>query len=83
MPERIRHLPLISLEQLMAFAPSTAFYLYLYSVALILSYFALEYSTGDSDNVQTWAWCFHFYIFLRIKSMGARACFYLLNPVRS
>lgn len=67
----------------MASAPSVAFCLYLYSVALILSYFALEDSTGDSYNVQTWAWYFHFFVFLRIKSMSACECFYLLNPVRS
>lgn len=70
----------------MASAPSTEYHLYLYSVALILSYFALESFIGDSDNipdVQTLAWYFHFYLFLRIKSMSACACFYLLNPVRS
>lgn len=81
-----RHPSITSLEQLMASAPSTEYNLYLYSIALILSYFALEYFIGDSDNisnVQTLAWCFHFYVFLRMKSMSACACFYLLNPVRS
>lgn len=70
----------------MASAPSTEYHLYLYFVALILSYFVLEDFIGDSDNIPnvlTLAWYFHFYVFLRIKSMRARACFYLLNPVRS
>lgn len=35
----------------MASATSTEYNLYLYSVALILSYFALDYFVGDSDNI--------------------------------
>jgi len=39
-----RHPPLISLEELMAYAPFIEDRLYLYSIVLILSYFALEIS---------------------------------------